>query len=92
MKQDNFTWRDEISVTLQCYDSPQTKVVCVQFKGILQGYILQFVVERCQNFSQTKEDFLKDPISSLVDYILTWKNMFLVEKGLFPYDLVAMET
>jgi hypothetical protein len=58
----------------------------------LQGYIIKFVAENHQYFSQEEADFKKYARGRLLREISVWIKVFLMEEGMLTMSSTEMET
>ena len=91
-KQTNFQrretgeWSDQLVQEVTSVSNSVSRAVDFWVDSILQGYIIEFVVDTITSYSEAKINFFQGPRRRYLLSIITWIKLLSYEKGLLHLD------
>jgi len=79
---ESIVWDQAMVDRLKELDKKWTRAIDFWFSRVKEGYIIEFVVECTNYFSEVERKFMEGPIRRLLEEISLLIKMMFVEKGL----------
>jgi hypothetical protein len=80
--QEPLVW-DQITLDrMKALDNKWTRAIDFWFSWVKEDYIIEFVVEYIDSFSEVERNFVEGPRKRMLEEISVWIKMLLMEKGL----------
>jgi len=71
---------------LRVLENKWTRDIDFWFSQVKEGYIIEFVVEYTNSFSEAKNKFVEGPRKQMLKEIPIWIKMLFLEKGIVCMD------
>jgi hypothetical protein len=71
---------------MKALDNKWTRAIDFWFSRVKEGYIIEFVVEYTDSFSEAERKFMEGPRRRLLEEIPLWIKMLFMEKGLMRME------
>jgi hypothetical protein len=80
--QEPLVWDQTTVDRMKALDNKWARAIDFWFSRVKEGYIIEFVIEYNDSFSEAERKFVEGPQKRLLEEILLWIKMLFVEKGL----------
>ena len=88
-KKRDIVWTPKLIQTVRNLDNPITRAVDFWLASVLEGFVIEFVVDQTKSFSEAERYFFKGYHGKYLKYLNLSIKMLLHEKGIM--DLVSDE-
>jgi hypothetical protein len=79
-------WDQATLDSLKVLNNKWTRAIDFWFARVREGYIIEFVVEYNDSFSEAKIKFEEGPRKRMLEDILLWIKIFFVERSMMRMD------